>query len=128
MPTQSEINKKTYNRISNNEQFTSSDFKIKTSVPVADDIDYERGFIERRFTRKLNDKNSYVFEINKKQFSEYRSNPLYVTVLLQWRVSGTRDEIKDSNRKSLGEASKTIGNIQFYLPNLLQFSKPIDEN
>jgi len=102
------------------------DFNIKnipTHVPRPTESDYEIGYIERYFTQKLNDQNSYVYEISRKVFTQLQNNTLYKVVSLDWVINGEVDKVKEYNRKSLVYASKDIKHISLYLPNLLQFFK-----
>lgn len=102
------------------------DFKFlkkRPYIPELTDIDYKRGYVERYFIQKSNDKTSPIYEVNSNGFSKFSKNPFWVTVALDWRLVGTIDEIKNSNSTSIRIASQTIPRIQLYLPNLLQFHK-----
>lgn len=115
-----------YRRLNPKQQIGLKNFGIKTFVPSPSDRDYRRGYITRHFVRKLNDPNSFIFEVNKEELSRIQANPTYLTVSLDWRISGTEREIKESNRKSLRQASNVIKNIPLFLPNHKQFSKRSD--
>ena len=62
-----------YNDLISEKTNYSLDFP-KTIVPTPLDTDYENGFIERYFTQKVNDKNSYVFEIDKEVYFDLFEN------------------------------------------------------
>lgn len=96
---------------------------IKPFVPTITEDDYTLGYIQRYFVQKANDKNSIIYEISPNTFNTLLANVFFKTVRLNWKISGTDDEIKTVNKKVLIYASKTIPAITLYLPNLLQFSK-----
>jgi hypothetical protein len=121
-----------YKDIAQNLEF----FEIKypeTIVPAPNESDYGVGFIRRYFTRKTNDPNGHIFEINDKSYSEYTKSPFWVTVDIKWRIKGPlevtynkRGEVEDkgvrnSNAAAISGAAMTMKNIGLYLPNLLQF-------
>lgn len=103
-----------------------SDFKlikIKPFIPIPTEDDYKVGYIRRYFVQRANDKNGIIYEISENSFSTFTANTLYTTVTLNWKISGTDEEIKEINDKVVRYASKTLPAIKLYLPNLLQFSK-----
>lgn len=107
----------------------------KTTVPIPSDTDYENGFIERYFTQKVNDKNSYVFEIDKEEYSNLFKNPYWISEIMKWRITGpitpvynidgilTDKGVIESNNASISIISEKVKNIGLYLPNILQFHK-----
>ena len=96
---------------------------IKTHVPSPTENDFKKGYIIRYFAQKANDESSYVFEINKDEYGNLISNPFFLNVKLNWRLTGSVEQIKESNSKSVGLSSDTIKTISLYLPNKLQFCK-----
>jgi hypothetical protein len=96
---------------------------IKAYLPNPTDKDYTAGYIQRFFVQQANDTNSPIYEISPKQISKYDGKPFYRMVALDWRLTGTNEEIKASNSISVRLASQTLPKIQLYLPNLLQFHK-----
>jgi len=97
--------------------------KIVTSIPSPKKNDYIRGYIIRYFVQKANDTSSIIYEVSKSRYSIIQTSDLYTNVSLDWRISGTSEEIKKSNSVSLTIAARTIPKIALYLPNLLQFHK-----
>ena len=107
----------------------------KTIVPIPSDTDYENGFIERYFTQKVNDKNSYVFEIDKEEYSNLFENPYWISEIMKWRITGpitpvynidgilTDKGVIESNNASIKIVSEKVKNVGLYLPNILQFYK-----
>jgi ribosomal protein S17E len=111
-----------YNSISN----IGYDFdlpKINTSIPTPSKEDYVAGYITRYFVQKSNDVNAVIYEVSRNFYTKANGNPFYRIVALDWRLSGSLDDIKNSNSASVRIASKTIPKISLYLPNLLQFHK-----
>jgi hypothetical protein len=96
---------------------------VVTTLPSPTDFDYKRGYITRYFLQKANDFNSPIYEVKQSAIMKYAGNPFYTVVSLDWRLVGTKEEIKNSNSASLRLASVKMPKIQLYLPNLLQFHK-----
>ena len=46
--------------------------KIETSIPLPKDADYKRGYINRYFIQKVNDKGSPIYELNFTTFQSYK--------------------------------------------------------
>ena len=84
---------------------------------------YTIGYINRSFIQKTNDINSHIQEINTDNTIEVTDNFYYTYVTLKWRLTGTPQDIMDSNSKTIQYASTTIPNIAYYLSNTLQFAK-----
>jgi hypothetical protein len=97
--------------------------KITTFIPTPLESDYINGYVKRYFTQKSNDAGAPIYEISKDLFSIYAASPFFIAVSILWRLSGSSDEISDSNLKSIKLGCKTIRNLYIYLPNTLQFSK-----
>lgn len=95
---------------------------VKAYIPELEDTDYERGYITRYFAQKANDESSHVIEIDDRTYSTLINNSFYIVVQLDWKITGTHDEIKEANGKSVRLASKIMPTILLYLPYLLQFS------
>jgi len=114
---------------------TPKDIKILTYIPSPTDIDYRRGFIKRYFVQKTNDKGSPIYEISKRDINKYKTNPLYTSVDLRWRIKGPKETqyddegnvsdkaVSESNRVAIRLVADKIPNLKLYLPNLLQFYK-----
>jgi hypothetical protein len=112
-----------YNTIYKNNKDAFRPKRIITYVPSPTDEDYKIGYIVRYFIQKTNDVNSFIYETSKTEITSYQNLPLYITTELDWKISGDRQSIMDSNKKSLQFVSKVMPKIELYLPNLLQFSK-----
>jgi hypothetical protein len=97
--------------------------KISTHIPTPNETDYKRGYIPRYFVQLANDPSSYIYEVDKDEYSLIVENSFYINVKLNWRLIGTVEQVRESNSKSVLLASKTIKSISLYLPNTLQFYK-----
>jgi hypothetical protein len=111
-----------YNSISK----SSREFKLPSIVsfiPTPNDKNYQNGYIVRYFVQKANDTSSPIYELNRNSYNRILDTPFYTTVSLDWRLTGSNEDVKKSNSASIRIASETIPKIQLYLPNLLQFHK-----
>lgn len=111
-----------YNEISNLDD-NFKPIRRKPFIPQPNEKDYKRGYITRYFVHSTNNVSSPVFEVNLQGFLKYSVNAFYKTVKLDWRLIGSREDIKKSNSESVRIASQTIPKLKLYLPNLLQFFK-----
>ena len=111
-----------YNQISKlNSSFEKK--KIATIIPKPIEKDYKNGYIKRYFIQKLNDSSSPIYEIKQSSFSSFNGNAFYSAVSLYWRLTGSKEDVKNSNRESVRIACETIPKLYLYLPNLIQFYK-----
>ena len=97
--------------------------KIITYIPSPTDDDYKRGYITRYFIQKANDDSGYVYELNADSIYDFATTPFYTIQNLKWRLSGTADEVRESNFKSVKLSSQKMKGLLLYLPNYLQFYK-----
>jgi hypothetical protein len=97
--------------------------KISAFFPEPSDNDYTIGYIFRNFVQKVNDSNSSIFEIDDKRINDLSTSDFYSVVTIRWRLTGTPQEIMDSNKNSIKLVSDNMKNLKLYLPNLLQFAK-----
>jgi hypothetical protein len=117
--------------INNNEQYRglakSTNIKInsepKPHAPEIKKTDTRRGYIVRRFVQKTNDNFSPVSEVSRDGFGMMSANPLYRAVSLKWRITGTKEEIKKSNKASISEQLKIMPQLKNRLVNFLEYSK-----
>jgi hypothetical protein len=100
--------------------------KIKTYTPNVTETDYKRGFVTRYFIQKANDSESAIYEVDSIGFSSAIDNPFYKLVDINWRLTGTDEQIKDSNFKAIRLLTPIIPKLYLYLPNLLQFKQKKD--
>ena len=100
-----------------------SQLDIKTYVPTPEENDYEVGYITRFFLQKINDSDATIYEINSYFLEVVDSNGLYKVQSIKWRITGTPQDIMDSNKKSISFVLENMPKLSLYLPNLLQFAK-----
>jgi hypothetical protein len=116
------VNKYRYEKINNNlSEYELPEIITHVPAPLVDD--YKRGFIKRYFIQKANDSTGYIYEIDSLSFLNFKISPFFNVVIIRWRISGSVDEIKESNFNSIKIGMKTISSLHLYLPNYLQFSK-----
>jgi hypothetical protein len=96
---------------------------IITNVPNPTEDDYKIGYIQRYFIQKANDNTAYIYEVDSSNFLDFQLSPYFKTSTIRWRISGSTDEIRESNSKSIKIGMKEISSLHLYLPNTLQFSK-----
>jgi hypothetical protein len=123
-----------YSDLVKNKTFYSLDIP-KTIVPSPKPEDYESSFIERYFIQKVNDTYGFVYEIDKNEYNKIKSNPYFLTEIINWRISGPLNEVygdngllidkgvTNSNKANIADASKKLKNIGLHLTNVLQFHK-----
>lgn len=123
-----------YSDLVKNKTFYSLDIP-KTIVPSPTPADYESSFIERYFIQRVNDTYGFVYEINKNEYNTIKSNPYWLTQIVNWRISGPLNEVYsdggllidkgviNSNKANIADASKKLKNIGLHLTNVLQFHK-----
>ena len=94
---------------------------IIAHIPTPTTANYNQGYIVRYFTQKSNDVNSTIYEISLSSLSKLRNNVFYKIVSLDWRLTGSVDDIRKSNTASIRISSDKMPKIGLYLPNLIQF-------
>lgn len=123
-----------YNDLIINKELPSL-FIPQTIVPSPTETDYAKGFIERFFTQKANDKNGFVYEVDDKTYVELLKNPYWLSESIYWRIAGPLEPVYNNvgdvvdkgvvsgNKASIVLGANTIKNLGLYLPNILQFHK-----
>ena len=67
------------------------------------------------FSSKVNDDFSPIIEISESNLNKISINSLYRVSSFKWRISGTKEEIKNSNRNIITENSKKCHNLKIDL-------------
>ena len=110
-------------------------YKVKTHIPKPSENDYRKGSIKRRFAQRTNDKGAPIYEVSSVVYRQLQTRPEYVTVSINWRLSGPLSpeyddkgnvidkSVSESNRIAIRLVADKIPNLKLYLPNLLQFYK-----
>jgi hypothetical protein len=117
------INISRYNKIleGGNDEFIIP--PINTIIPNPTSDDYKIGYIQRYFIQKKSDESAYIYEVEKYYYTDILTNPFFKGIVLKWKISGNREEVREMNRKSLSYVSKDMKTLPLYLPNHLQFHK-----
>jgi hypothetical protein len=125
---------------------TDLDFDDPTPAVIAPNKgDIKRGFFNRYFIQKRNDKRARVYELDKDQYSTVSDgtagiNPsLFKSVVLRWKIVGPEFDVKsgsliitpgvsNTNARTLIEKSKVIKGLYTLLKNRLTKFSPYDIN
>lgn len=102
-----------------------------TYIPVVTQFDYENKFITRYFLRMANDA-TFIIEVDKRQYEEFKQNPRFIYTTLQWKIVGKKDStinpentitygVIDINRQATANADLTFGGLQRYIKDYAQF-------
>lgn len=73
--------------------------------------------ILRYFVKRYDGK---VGEVSKQDFQQYRTNPFFDKLIINWYIRGTRDFVRTQNVKELRSAERVITGIQRLVVNPLQ--------
>lgn len=102
----------------------------KSYVPRPANADYTRGYINRYFVKPTSNRFAPIIEVDSGQYKLYARKAvvtpeamLYSAATLRWKISGSREQIINSNGISVSKADVVILGIRLKLGNLLQFSK-----
>ena len=80
-----------------------------TITPNITDKDYTKGFINRYFIQKANDKNAKVFEISELDFNQTLT--LYNKTRINWVISGIKEEVTIKNTITIRNAERNYKGI-----------------
>ena len=129
---ESNINR--YNKIKSS-SFRVKERKVTAFIPSPTDSDYKKGYIDRYFVQKRNDKGAPIYEVSSYDYAKTTRNSFYGGVIMKWRISGplqpvynADSSVKDkgvleSNKNSILLHKQQIPNLKLYLSNLRQFYK-----
>lgn len=118
--------KETFNKISSIAFNTAT--VIKPFVPKPKESDYETGYINRYFIRKVNEIAAPIVEINRTQYNTLKKHPYYITTTFRWKIQiKAFDEIsiEQSNKNILTLREFEMPGISKVLPGLRQFDKTL---
>lgn len=96
--------------------------------------DYDKGSIIRAFTKRISDANSSIIEVEEGQVFGLKGNIFYKTVVLNWKITGTKYSIVDESGNEIegvseyngiqrATANRLLPGVADKLPDLLQFYK-----
>jgi hypothetical protein len=77
--------------------------------PIPKTEDYQRGFIIRAFTKLISDENSSIIEVDEGQVFSLKQNIFYKTVVLNWRLTGSKYNILDESGGEIEGVSEYNG-------------------
>ena len=80
------------------------------------DSDYRIGEITRYYTQIANDSSKPIFEVSLKDYEN--QNDLYRYTQFQWRISGTKEEVRRDNQRTINSLEGEYPNISRTLPPL----------
>ena len=104
----------------------------KHTVPIPNEDDYLRGYIQRYFARPSSNTQADIIEIDRAQFLSHQQigtgldSKLYKVSQLRWKLTGKAIDIQEANQKSVKSMELFMPNIGKKLNNLLQFAKVIE--
>jgi hypothetical protein len=101
------------------------------SKPVVTQSDADRGFITRYFVRQTND-SMFIVEVDKNQYTQFKDNPRFITIELEWKIIGKLETVmlsnganlygvKDINRIAVADADLTFGGLRKYISDYGEF-------
>lgn len=123
-----------YKGLLNKSKTQFKDIKIRQSKPEPLEKDYKIGSIKRYFIQKSNDRNSPVYEVDRRESAKYSRSTRYTLAVIDWVISGGNSIKINSditktltpeqmNQLSIANVSNIMPNLKLYLPNLLQYYK-----
>jgi len=108
-------NQTLYSTYSDISSLTRQDYpKITPFKPSASD--YRIGEITRYYVQIANDTSKPIFEVSLKDYG--KQNDLYRYTQFQWRISGTKEEVRRDNQRTINSLEGEYPNISRTLPPL----------
>ena len=100
----------------------------KPYVYIPDDQAYANKFDTRYFIEKIQDDKSYAIEIDILQYININKlggidGGLYPNAMVQWQLTGRREDILKNNELELLKASKTVPSVAYAVKNYLEFAR-----
>ena len=100
----------------------------ETGITLPKDSDYKRGYFYRHFYQQSNNKKGKVREITDKEYNNLKTEFLYRTLRIKWKIIGEAVTAKSINFKVTETADKVLPGIQNVLSrNYLEFWKNIPD-
>lgn len=85
-----------YKAISKSNLSITNDFSFpQQKIKPPSSSDYKSGLYYRLFCLRIND--GSIVEIPERDWVTVTSNPLYTSIKLKWKISGTRNNVFDGN-------------------------------
>ncbi len=103
-------------------------------IPIITQTDLDNGYVMRYFTRQSNHTTGEIYEISKQTFDRFRTNSLFQTLELKWKIVGALDDIirndiriytgvLSANMITLANAEAVLPGLKQKLSNLVQYYK-----
>jgi predicted transcriptional regulator len=103
----------------------------KQVMPVVIQSDARIGFIVRYFVRQVNDI-SFIVEVDRKQYDDFKENPRFIVTKLNWKIVGKKETVylqnntsiygvEDQNKLIVSNADLTFGGLSSYITNYLEY-------
>lgn len=107
------------------------EMRPEVTPPIVTLSDLENKYIKRYFVRPSNHID-YVTEIDERQFSNFKNNPRFFTVMIKWKIVGKKDTIKlsnginslgvrDTNKETVRKADLTFGGLMKYITDYTEY-------
>lgn len=97
--------------------------ELSSFLPKPTIKDYDRGWIERYFAKRVNDKDSSIVEISKNLYQLLRGVTYYSIMEMRWVIRGPIDIVTKSNKQILDIKEEQFSGISLRLPSLTQFRR-----
>ena len=99
-----------------------------TGITLPKDSDYERGYFYRYFYQQSNNKNGKVKEIEDTEYNNLKTEFLYRTLKIKWKIIGEAVTAKTINTKVTETADEVLPGIKNVLSrDYLEFWKNIPD-
>jgi hypothetical protein len=123
------IDTSNYSEASEYKKLSNIDIYIpETGITVPKDSDYKRGYFYRYFYQQSNNKQGKVKEITDGEYNNLKSEYLYRTLKIKWKIIGEKENAKNINRKVTETADKVLPGIKNVLSrDYLEFWKNIPD-
>ena len=96
-------------------------------IPTISKEDIDKQSITRYLAKRSNDVSSEIIEIDENQYNILRNVPLYITVKIPWRITGTLDDspsyvgVITANTRAIENADRIMPGVKNKLVNPLQY-------
>jgi len=100
----------------------------ETGITLPKDSDYKRGYFYRYFYQQSNNKQGKVRDITDKEYNNLKTEFLYRTLKIKWKIIGEKETAKNINTKVTEISNKVLPGIKNVLSrNYLEFWKNIPD-
>ena len=93
--------------------------KVNSTIFSPTEKDYQNISTNRYFTQKVNSNPILIKEINEDSYKQIQRDPLYISIIIKWNVTG-------DNTNVVNEAEKKIPGISIFLQDSLNSTPKVD--